>query len=244
MKNFRRINLSILLTTFFKSILWLFVLLPARLLLLLISLLPAHLLLSLSTSLSLERIIYIFAYTYFFASVVCSLINFKIVVTEVGLLIGILILISYICINYILPIFGRLQWKYAFSIMNIQIITLIANKVTGNNLITVLSFSPSLILFCFGLLGNIYLIYLRYSQPFYFFLNKNYNDFPTKKTLLNKIFPEEYSGELKAFQKRWKKQGLTKLNIKLNTFFCVLDMIWALLRCKIENIWLDKNRIE
>lgn len=55
---------------------------------------------------------------------------------------------------------------------------------------------------------------------------------------------EEYVGELKALQQRWRKQGLTVRQVQRKTVLTIIDLLLGLARCHIENIWLDRSRAE
>jgi hypothetical protein len=143
-------------------------------------------------------------------------------------------------LNLLLSFFGRLALRDNLFFLAIQILAVIINKSTGNTYITAAIYSFSLF---HHFLGNSYLASLV-IKSYLFKSNTNKHAYFNRRKLLIKILPEEYIGELQTLQRRWTKQGLTTLEIQLKILFNVLDMFLGLLKCKVENIWLNKNRIE
>ncbi|MGK7899450.1 MAG: hypothetical protein AB4372_39000 [Xenococcus sp. (in: cyanobacteria)] len=56
--------------------------------------------------------------------------------------------------------------------------------------------------------------------------------------------PEEYINDLETVRKRLKKQRLSDEEIETRITILVLIMIRGYLICQIQNLWLDKNKVE
>lgn len=59
-----------------------------------------------------------------------------------------------------------------------------------------------------------------------------------------KLLPEEYINDLETVRKRLKKQRLSDEEIETRITILVLIMIRGYLICQIQNLWLDKNKVE
>ena len=74
--------------------------------------------------------------------------------------------------------------------------------------------------------------------------HSNNNEYDFVLVIQNKIIPEEYIANLNTMIERWQKQKLSNEEIEFRILRCKLNLIVISLNCKIQNIWLDRNRID
>ena len=96
------------------------------------------------------------------------------------------------------------------------------------------------IILFFLVLGDLYLIYFLFKNNSIFTKDIKYRI----QEYSIRFFPEEYINDLETVRKRLKKQKLPEEEIETRITILVLTMSKGYLICQIQNLWLDRNKIE
>lgn len=98
-----------------------------------------------------------------------------------------------------------------------------------------------IVLLSFGaLISLLFLVYFNYRRIDL----SNYRENYLIALKSHGILPEDYIANLKILIERWQKESLSDEQLKFKIFICTLNLIVISLNCKIQNLLLDRNRID
>lgn len=143
---------------------------------------------------------------------------------------------------FLLAFTGQLPWLWNCGFSTVQVVGFMWSLSSNNILIYLLFLSLSLpfVMSKVSRATQVLFVLTLYPEVRIRFREAYFSQYVEGQFF--SFLPEESVSELYVLKKRWQRQRLNKVEIRRKTLVWGSSMVFGLLRCAIENVWLNEDR--